>query len=139
MKMSILKKVMKQIFQTEKSEDRHIFDLWNEVSAFAVMGLPVSISKNTVERNEAGSPQRSGLFRRSIGSPKGQIKDWRSAVPDSYRGVHAVEFSDRYEVHVDRFDPSVKPLEHLIFDNGKQLATMLSVYAIARFLDRPRP
>ena len=71
--MSILKKVMKQIFQMEKPEDRHIFDLWNEVSAFAVMGLPVSISKNTVERNEAGSPQESGLFRRSIGSPKGQF------------------------------------------------------------------
>lgn len=137
--MSILKKLVKEIFRMEKPEDGRIFDLWNEVSAFAVMGLPVSISKNAVEGSEAGSPQESGLFRRSIGSPKGQIKDWRSAVPDSDKGIHAVEFSDRYEIHVDRFDPSVKPLEHLIFDNGKQLATMLSVYAIARFLDRPRP
>ncbi|MGC8506387.1 MAG: hypothetical protein ACP5NK_06770 [Thermoplasmata archaeon] len=119
-----------------KDGDDRLFDFWNEASAFAVMGLPVVISKNRTEKGYAGTPVESGLFRRSVGTPKGQVSDWRSVVPDSHRGIHVVEYSDRYEIHSDRFDPSVKPLEHLLFDSGKQVAAMLSVYAVTRLLGK---
>lgn len=62
----------------------------------------------------------AGIFRRSVGENKGQIRDWRLLIDTSGRSVHVLEYRDRYESHVDEFDPSIKPLEHLIVDKGKE-------------------
>ncbi|MGP6220766.1 hypothetical protein [Caldiplasma sukawensis] len=62
-------------------------------------------------------PSDSGLFRRSVGEIKGQKSDWRHSLQGRREGIHLIEFNDRYEMHVDRYDPSKNPLGHLIFDS----------------------
>jgi len=115
-----------------KSED--LPDLWNTISAFTLLGMKPVVPKSGERNPHIGTPEESGLFRRSLGTPKGQIGDWRSAVPGSDRGIHVVEYGDRYEAHADRFDPSNKPLEHLIFDSGMEIAGMISIYILSRFI-----
>ncbi|MHB1439938.1 MAG: hypothetical protein ACYCSO_07065 [Cuniculiplasma sp.] len=67
-------------------------------------------------------PRDSGLFRRSVGELKGQVADWRATVPGTDHCVHAVEYRDRYELHLDLYDPRKKPLEHLLYDSPKYAA-----------------
>ncbi|MDG6923680.1 MAG: hypothetical protein JRN67_10365 [Nitrososphaerota archaeon] len=52
----------------------------------------------------------------SIGDSRGAIKQYRSA-----SGVHVREYSDRFVVHLDSFDPRTDPLAHLIVDSPESI------------------
>ncbi len=86
-------------------------DIWNVLCAMSLVYGKIDVPKN-IE-----NPHDSKLFKRSVGKIRGQLRDYRASIDDSYLGIHVVEFLDRYEIHVDSFDPMKKPLEHLIVDS----------------------
>ncbi len=100
-------------------------DFWNSVIATVLSYGTTEIPKVDRHGNRVPDPERSGLFHRSVGERKGQVADWRASIPGSRRGVHAVEFQDRYSVHVDRFDPGKDPLKHLLVDSPKTLLGLI--------------
>ncbi len=110
------------------------YDFWSQVAASALMGQKIRISKKDLEGRLISSPGKSGLFVRSLGKISGQDADWRSPVESSRRGVHVVDFPDRFEVHADRFDPAKMPLEHLVFDYGPVVLKTVLISMIGRYL-----
>jgi len=98
---------------------RSMPDFWNSVIAKALIDGSFTVRKIDNEGNTVPEPLPSGLFRKSIGEPKGQIADWRASLEGSDRGVHVLEYRDRYEIHVDRYDPYKNPLKHVIYDSPK--------------------
>ena len=94
-------------------------DFWNSVVARALIDGSLTLRKIDEFGNSVPGPNSSGLFRRSVGEPRGQIADWRASVEGSDRGIHVLEYGDRYEIHVDRYDPYKKPLMHVVFDSPK--------------------
>ena len=60
-------------------------------------------------------PPTSSGFVASIGELKGQLADWRLPLPDK-RGIHAVEFENKYSAHWDNKDPTMDWLGHLLED-----------------------
>jgi hypothetical protein len=89
-------------------------DSWNTLVGLAIISGAIRISKADV--SNIGDPVESGLFLRSIGMQKGQIADFRASIEGSSLAVHLVEFTDEYELHIDRFDPSKNLLSHIVFD-----------------------
>lgn len=51
----------------------------------------------------------------SAGLPKGQYADYRRALPDG-RGIHVKLYDDHATAHLDRVDPSVNLIGHLLLD-----------------------
>jgi len=102
-----------------------MFDNWNSACAMAMAFGKIDLPKSI------GSPMDSGIFYRSVGKIRGQIRDYRASVDGATFGIHVVEFLDRYEVHVDRFDPYKKPLEHLIVDSPD---TLMKIPILIRIL-----
>lgn len=51
----------------------------------------------------------------SVGSPRGQDKDYRRRLPDD-RGIHVRDFGDRMTMHWDHVDPSASLVGHLVRD-----------------------
>ena len=86
--------------------------MWNGVISKVLVFGTLTISKALPDGTEIPHPSESGLFRKSVGERKGQIADWRASISGSERGVHVVEYRNCYRVHVDRYDPYKKPLEH---------------------------
>lgn len=115
-------------------------DFWNTVISEVLLRDEITISRTLPDGTTVPHPSESGLFRKSIGELKGQIADWRASIEGSDSGIHVVEFRDRYEVHVDRYDPAKKPVEHIIHDSPKTGAALaiagLGVLVAARFLSR---
>ena len=89
-------------------------DSWNTLVGLAIISGAIRISKADV--SNIGDPVESGLFLRSIGMQRGQKADFRASIEGSSLAVHLVEFTDEYELHIDRFDPSKNLLSHLVFD-----------------------
>ncbi|MCL4323555.1 MAG: hypothetical protein M1498_03835 [Candidatus Thermoplasmatota archaeon] len=110
---------------------------WQGKIEEARLGEKVTVPKN-IGLATSPKPKDSGLFRRSVGEIKGQIADWRATVPETGQCVHAVEYRDRYELHIDKYDPATNPVEHLLHDSPKYgtilLAGTFAVFAIARIL-----
>ncbi len=69
----------------------------------------------------------SHLFRRSIGEPHGQNKDWRANIIGTVEGVHVREYPSFYQVHVDKHDPMKDPVGHIVYDSP---GTLMSISAI---------
>ena len=92
-----------------------MFDSWNTLCAVALADGKIYVPKNM------DNPMKTGLFKISVGKIRGQIRDYRGSIDGSTLGVHIVEFLDHYEVHVDRFDPYKKPIEHLLVDSPDTL------------------
>lgn len=67
-----------------------------------------------VFKDEVGSPMAEGA-ERSIGLFRGQVADFRWTLADC-RGVHAQEFDDYYEIHLDQIAPACDPIGHLQAD-----------------------
>ncbi|WP_337859879.1 hypothetical protein [Ferroplasma sp.] len=84
---------------------------WSTACAIALADGKIDLPK------EMEDPLETGLFFRSIGKIRGQVRDYRCSIDGSKLGIHVVEFIDHYEVHVDKFDPHKKPLEHIVFDS----------------------
>lgn len=110
------------------------YDYWNSVVASVLSYGSMEILKHPGDGMEVPSPEKSGIFTRSIGERKGQIADWRGSIPNSKRGVHVVEFADHYSVHVDRFDPNKDPVRHLVVDSPKTLLSLLATGIASIFL-----
>ncbi len=121
--------------------DQNSRSFWQIKITEAIQGDVVVVPKNDGISN-VPKPRDSGLFRRSLGEIKGQIADWRASVPGTTQCVHAVEYRDRYEVHLDRYDPGKKPLEHLLYDSPKYAAIIatgaVATLAIVRTLLRKK-
>lgn len=110
-------------------------DAWNLIVADTYATGKITISKS--DDLELQHPSDSGLFVRSIGEPRGQIADWRTLKMGIESGVHLVEFSDRYELHVDLFDPHYHPIMHLLTDVGPaKIAIGLAIAAALRKFGR---
>ncbi len=82
----------------------------------------ISISKDVLPSLESDTFEPS-----SLGDPKGAIRQYRSA-----SGVHVREYSDRFVIHVDTFDPRTDPIAHLLVDSPE---TILA-FSTASFLSR---
>lgn len=54
-------------------------------------------------------------YYESVGSPRGQIKDYRRRLPDD-RGIHIRDYGDRMTMHWDHIDPSANLVGHLVRD-----------------------
>ena len=52
-----------------------------------------------------------------MGDPDGCLRQYRNST-----GTHVREFEDYFEVHKDRVDPRVNPIEHLIRDSPETIA-----------------
>ncbi len=108
------------------------YEFWNQVVSEVLVE-----DRLTVPKSPSGyvpRPENSGLFVKSIGEPKGQIADWRASIPGTVRGVHAVEFGDRYEVHVDRFDPTKKPISHILLESPGSAILLGALGLLVAFL-----
>lgn len=101
-------------------------DIWNSLCGLALVYNKFYLPKNYLE-----NPDSSLLFRRSVGQIKGQLRDYRCSIYNSNLGIHVIEFIDHYEIHVDRYDPYKKPIEHLIFDSPE---TILKIPLILKYL-----
>ncbi len=117
-------------------------DIWNSVISKVLICNNLTLSKVLPDGTELPHPSESGLFRKSIGERKGQVADWRASISGSERGVHVVEYEDCYKIHVDRFDPYKKPVEHIIHDSPKTGATLalvgLGALVAAKLISRNR-
>lgn len=105
---------------------------WRKVISDAMGREEDVIYKIDANGFEIPHPSESGLFTRSLGEMKGQVSDWRSSIEGRDESVHVVEFQDRYEIHLDHYDPYKKPIHHLVFDSPKYgFAAAIAVSAIA--------
>jgi hypothetical protein len=94
-------------------------------------GQPISFPKILESGDPVPQPSAAGFFTQSIGEIKGQIADWRASLQDDERGFHAVEYTDRFECHLDKKDPAKDPFGHLVEDSPSTLALGIGVAALA--------
>lgn len=117
-------------------------DVWNDILSKVVILDKMTVQKIRADGSEIPHPSESGLFRKSIGEIHGQMSDWRASIGGSDRGVHVLEYEDCYKIHVDRYDPSKKPVQHLIKDSPKTGAAIalagIGILMAARALTRSR-
>ncbi len=117
-------------------------DVWNDILSKVVILNRMTVPKVNQDGSILPHPSESGLFRRSIGEMHGQKSDWRASIAGSDRGVHVQEFEDCYKIHVDRYDPHKKPLQHIARDSpttGAALALAgLGLIIAARAITRAR-
>ncbi|MCL4314392.1 MAG: hypothetical protein M1454_01505 [Candidatus Thermoplasmatota archaeon] len=99
-------------------EDLESEMFWTQFAVETLIFGKRKVMKNS--REKIPDISTSGLFRISIGERKGQSRDWRMLIEITGRSVHVLEYPDRYESHVDEFDPSVRPIEHLVVDKGME-------------------
>ena len=60
-------------------------------------------------------PRSSGA-KKSVGLPKGQSSDWRFPPEFDCAGMHAREYIDRWDVHVDSVHPECSIADHIRTD-----------------------
>lgn len=68
-------------------------------------------------------------YYESIGSPKGQRKDYRRRLPDD-RSIHIRDYGDRMTMHWDHVDPSANPVGHLVRDAPIAALVVLAIVAL---------
>jgi hypothetical protein len=66
-------------------------------------------------KDEIPHPLNLGFHRR-FGELKGQLADYGLSLKDG-RGIHAVEYDNKFGFHWDKVDPSVNWFEHLRRDS----------------------
>ncbi len=86
---------------------------WAEVVMVLAAGEPGM--EIALPLDELELPTDAGMTR-SVGLPKGQLKDWRSETMPDGSGLHVLEFVDHYEVHIDRVDPHANLPGHVVQD-----------------------
>ncbi|MHB8396919.1 MAG: hypothetical protein ACYDAZ_06330 [Thermoplasmataceae archaeon] len=103
---------------------------WNTVISQTLTGghdgkHPFVFSKHYENGTEVPRPEASSFLHWGVGELKLESKtDWRASFEDSKQGFHVVEFSDRYECHVDKVDPDRDPLGHLVEDSPGTLVAI---------------
>jgi len=106
-------------------------DFWYSVISRTMSDGPLSVDKLLESGEEVPRPEASGLLIRHVGEIKGQIADWRASFDNDERGFHAVEYSDRYDCHLDNKDPLKDPLGHLVEDSPGTLALAVGLGLLA--------
>lgn len=106
-------------------------DFWYMVISRTMSGGPLNFPKHLESGDEVPRPETSGLLVRHVGELKGQVADWRASFTIDERGFHAVEFTERYECHLDKKDPLKDPLGHLVEDSPGTLALAVGLSALA--------
>lgn len=101
-------------------------DPWKEIAAETLRNGPMVFSREFDDGSPIPSPDSGGFFRKSIGTPKGQKMDWRAGIASTDKCVHILEFPDRYESHIDNYDPDIKPVHHLLFDAALGMALRIA-------------
>lgn len=74
-------------------------------------------------------PSKCSYLEHSIGELKGQIADWRGSITGKNEGFHVVEFSDRFECHIDVWGPAKTFWRHLTDDSPGTLGAIFGVAA----------
>lgn len=87
-----------------------------------VLALPQH-GRLRVQRARLPHPREAGFYR-STGLNLRARAHYRRALRDG-RGLHVHEHDGHYEVHWDRWDPSVSFLRHLVHDVGHALKRRL--------------
>ncbi|MHB8395597.1 MAG: hypothetical protein ACYDAZ_00100 [Thermoplasmataceae archaeon] len=107
-------------------------DIWNSLVAETLVRGRATLWKRDLQGINPTSPGESGFLKHSVGSYRGQVADYRASIEGSLRGVHLVEYHDRYEAHVDSMDPHKKPVEHLVIDSAlPALGKILFVFGLS--------
>ncbi len=107
---------------------------WSKVVSDAMMKEKIVLDRIDINGEEIPHPSISGMFQRSVGELKGQVSDWRRGIDGRDESVHVVEFTDRFEVHLDHYDPYKKPIQHLLFDSPKYGALTVITVSLAAIL-----
>lgn len=108
-------------------------EFWRSVISrtYEIRPRVFSLSKLFPDGSQVPRPESTGnLLKRHIGEIKGQIADWRASFIDSEEGFHAVEFQDRYECHIDKWDPLKNAWKHLVEDSPGTLALIFTALGI---------
>jgi hypothetical protein len=104
---------------------------WKQVISQTMTGgctgeQPFLLRKKFENRSEVPHPSHTKILKWSIGELKPEPKtDWRASFSNREEGFHAVEFDDRYECHIDKFDSNKHLLNHLIHDSPPTLASLI--------------
>ena len=88
-----------------------------------------SLTKIDIRGNGVPSASGCSFLERSVGEIKGQIADWRASLTKRSEGFHAVEYQDRYECHIDKWDPKKNLWRHLSEDSPGTLGLIFGVAA----------
>ncbi len=102
---------------------------WNNLANY-VLSMPAHYDV-AVPKDIYVHPLQAGFGPR-LGEPKGQIADYGLTVSDG-RGIHVLEFQDRYLIHWDIRDPVADPLGHIAQD-APQYGPVLGALAFAGLL-----
>ena len=84
--------------------------MWAQVARRLVASAPgVSLA---YAKSVLPHPRQAGA-QVSVGLPAGQVADYRFAPDSGCRGVHVLDYSDRWIVHLDQVHPDCDVVEHL--------------------------
>jgi hypothetical protein len=106
------------------------YDFWRQVLSWVIEDGNQTIPKILNNGQPTPHPRAAGFFVHHVGELKGQVADWRASLNGDQRGFHAVEFSNRYECHLDKKDALKDPVGHLVEDSPGTLVA-IAVGAIA--------
>lgn len=91
---------------------------------------PLVFDRYNTHNIEVPKPQNTSFIKWSLGELKGESKtDWRASLVGLESGFHAVQYANRYECHIDKFDPSKNLYKHLSEDSPGTLGWVFAAIA----------
>lgn len=108
---------------------------WTQKVVQTLIGLhsgknPLVFDRFDADNAEVPQPENTNFIKWSLGEIKKEPKkDWRASLVGLDSGFHAVQYADRYECHIDKFDPSKNILKHLSEDSPGTLGWVFASIA----------
>lgn len=84
--------------------------MWNRVAQRLLASAPGT--RLVYAKHVLPHPRQAGALV-SVGLPAGQAADYRFAPDGNCRGVHVLEYPDRWVVHLDQVHPECHVVEHV--------------------------
>ncbi len=115
------------------TEEADIF--WTQKIIQTLVGLhnwkyPLVFDRYDGEGIEIPKPEETNFIKWSLGEIKSEPKtDWRASLLGLKNGFHAVQFDNRYECHIDKFDPKKNLFKHLSEDSPGTLGWVFATIA----------
>lgn len=109
---------------------------WTQQVIQTLVGLhssknPLVFNRYDTDGVEVPEPKDTKFIKWSLGELKGEPKtDWRASLDGLESGFHAVQYADRYECHIDKFDPNKNLYKHLSEDSPGTLGWVFATIAI---------
>lgn len=116
-----------------EEEEADVF--WTQKVVQTLIGLhssknPLIFDRFDADNVEVPTPEDTKFIEWSLGELKGESKtDWRASLVGLESGFHAVQYTDRYECHIDKFDPSKNLYKHLSEDSPGTLGWVFAAIA----------